>query len=113
MTPFEEQLKQALAHREPSPDFAARVIARAEGQRELTAVARMRGWLSQRRIWRLIPVMAAFVVMTGGTVYERRQHAAHGEAAKEKLLIAMRIAGVKLHRAQHRVFDIQTAEVTQ
>lgn len=113
MTPFEEQLKQALARREPSPDFAARVVAIAANGRKLSATARLQLWFHGTRTWRWAPAMAALLVMSGGAVYEQHQRAARGEAAKEKLLIAMRIAGSEMHRAQHRIFDVETAEATQ
>lgn len=113
MNDFEEQLKQALSRREPASDFAERVLAIAGSQSRPAAGVRLRLWFHRTRAWRLVPVMAALLMVTGGTVYEQHQRATRGEAAKEKLLVAMRIAGFTLHRAQHRIFDVEAGEVTQ
>ncbi len=111
MTRFEEQLTEALVRREPPGDFVLRVLTMAANQPKLTATARLSLWL--HRTWRLAPVMAALLVLSGGAVYEQHERATRGEAAKHQLLMAMRIAGSKLHRAQHRVFGIETAEVSR
>jgi len=113
MNEFEEQLKQALSRREPPSDFAERVLAIARNQSRPAAAARLRLWFHRTRAWRLVPVLAALLMMTGGTVYEQHRRAARGEAVKEQLLVAMHIAGSSLHRAQHRIFDVETGEVTQ
>jgi|SRR5581483_8705188 len=112
-TPFEEELKQAMTRREPPSDFAARVLARAACEPKRSRTAQLRLWFVRMHVWRLVPVMAALLVMSGGVVYEQHQHAVRGELAKQKLLVAMQIAGSKLHQAQRRVFDIQPAEVAQ
>lgn len=106
MTPFEEELKRAMQHKEPPEHFAARVLARAAREPKLNAEARF-------RIWRLAPAMAALLMMSGAGIYKQHQRAARGEAAKEKLLVAVYIAGSKLHHAQHRIFDVETEEVRQ
>ncbi|MGA8027795.1 MAG: MprA protease, GlyGly-CTERM protein-sorting domain-containing form [Bryobacteraceae bacterium] len=113
MRDFEEQLKRAMARCEPPEDFGARVLGRVAN--ESGRMQTNRGWVWFRGpwTWRLVPVTAALLLMSGGAIYQRREHAARGEAAKEKLLIAMRIAGSEMHRAQHHVFYIERAEVTQ
>ncbi len=113
MTPFEEQLKQALARREPSKDFTAHVLARSRDHENGSRTYRGRRWLDRLRMWRLVPVLAAFLAMTGGVVYEQHERAIRGEQAKEQLLVAVRIAGSKLHSAQRQVIDFETREVKQ
>ncbi len=112
MTPFEEQLKSAMARREPPGDFTARVLAKA-GRPVAEPGKWGPRWMERIRLWRLIPVLAMFLLMTGGAVYQQRQRAARGEAAKEKLLVAMQIAGSKLHDAQQHVIDVEGPEVNR
>jgi anti-sigma-K factor RskA len=106
MTPFEEQLRKAMARREPSRDFAARVLEKAR-QESTSGNRKNRSWLERLSFWRLIPVMAAFLLMTGGVVYQEHERAIRGEQAKEKLLIAMRIAGSKLRVARDHVISYE------
>ena len=106
MTPFEEELKKSLARHEPSTGFAERVVARAK-QQEREKAARAGNWLRKLRSWRLMPVLAALLVMTGGVVYQEHEREARGEAAKRQLLVAMRIAGSKLHDAQLVVREVE------
>ena len=64
MTPFEEELRQALKRREPAADFTARVMARAAAE---DAKKNSSFWFS----WRLGVETAAVAVLTlsGGVVY--------------------------------------------
>ena len=105
MTPFEEELKKALARREPSEGFAGRVLARVNADR---AKSPAHSSLLQRfRSWRLIPVLAGALVITGGIAYQQHEHETRGEAAKKQLLLAVRIAGSKLQYAQSRVEGVE------
>ena len=115
MTPFEEQLKQALARQEPSADFTSRVLAEAARRKKRTAAAGWREWLGRAwfqsplaQAWRLAPVMAAFLVLSGVVAYREHQREVQGQAAKQQLLQALRIAGTKLHHTQLRVMEIET-----
>lgn len=114
MTPFEEQLKKALARREPAADFTARVLARCGEEAESSPRNRFSKWLAAMRSWQLIAVTAAgIVVVTGSTAYQQHEREVRGEAAKRKLLLAMRIAGSKLQEAQQRVVEMESTEVQQ
>jgi anti-sigma-K factor RskA len=98
MTPFEEELRQALKRREPAADFTARVMARAAAEDP----KRNSGfWFS----WRLGLATAAVAVLTlsGGVVYQQHERSLRGLAAKRQLLIAIRITGTKLQQVQERV----------
>ena len=115
MTPFEEQLKQALARQEPSADFAGRVLAEAALQEKHGEAGRWRAWL--HNTWfktplmqarRLAPVMVVFLVMSGVLAYREHQREVQGQAAKQQLLQALRIAGTKLHHAHLRVVAMET-----
>lgn len=111
MKPFEEHLKEALARKEPPQDFANRVLEKARGQQPRLHRAGRVWWFQRAWAWRLAPVMAALVLMFAGVMYREHERTVRGELAKEKLLIAMRIAGSKLHDVQQHVMDIQDREV--
>lgn len=118
MTRLEEQLKEALAGREPSEDFAARVLAKAN-EEAAEARANRRGdwrdWLRAPAGWRLASAAACAVLLaaSGSVIYEQHEREARGEAAKEKLMTAVRIAGVKLQQVHRRVLDAEAMEVNQ
>ena len=81
---LEEELKQALARKEPAGDFDSRVGA---------ATRRRSNVMMMSRRW--VAAAAAVVVMVGaGEGY--RWH--RGQVAKEQVMLAMRIAGSKLNR---------------
>ena len=80
---FEQELKQALARKEPAAGFDGRVHARMHrGPRW------MANWLA---------IAATILVMAGGGE-AWRQH--QGQLAKEQVMTAIRIAGGKLNRVQ-------------
>ena len=58
--------------------------------------------------WRLAPVMAAFLVVSGVVAYREHQREVQGQVAKQQLLQALRIAGTKLHHTQLRVVAMET-----
>ena len=76
---LEQELTQALARKEPSAGFDARVRAR----------------LHRRPQW--LAIAATILVMIGGGE-AWRQH--QGQVAKEQVMTALRIAGSKLNRVQ-------------
>jgi hypothetical protein len=115
MTPFEEQLKQALAKQEPSADFTSRVLAEAARQERRKEARGWRAWFRKgwfqaplMPAWRLAPVVAAFLVMSGVVAYREHQREVEGQAAKQHLLQALRIAGTKLHRTQLKIVAMET-----
>jgi hypothetical protein len=102
---FEKQLKAALAKKEPSPFFEARVLGAAKRQaREHRASARM---------WWASGVAAALLVMTGSawqyqrTMQEQAQEQAAGKQAKASLELALKITSVKLQKISQKVEGIQ------
>jgi hypothetical protein len=80
---LEQELKQALARKEPAAGFDARVHRRM--------VRTMPRWMAA--------AAAVIVLASGGAMYRRHQ----GEQAKEQLLQAMRITSEKLNRVQGHV----------
>ena len=85
---LEKELKDALARKEPASGFDARVQA---------AVRRKPAWFVAPR-W--MAAAAALVVIVGaGEAYRWRR----GQQAKDKVMLAMRITGSTLSRAQMQV----------
>jgi len=82
---LEEELKQALARKEPDPGFDARV------QRRVSRRPAAPRWLAA--------AAAVLVIAGGGAIYRRHQ----GEQAKQQVMLAMKIAGSKLNEAQARI----------
>jgi hypothetical protein len=109
MTPFERDLQAALARKEPSHGFADRVLNAVEGQSKRRMSERR--WFAKAWAWRLAPLVAALLLVTGGALYHEHVRAVRGEAAKQELLTAVRIAGSKLHDARQHVIEIEGTEV--
>src|SRR6266516_2912451 len=101
MTPFEEQLKEALVRKERTQDFANRVLEKAKEQ-HLRAAVRER-WTRGDWEWRFARVTPALILVRGAAMYHEHQQTVSGEMAKEQLLIAVRIAGSKLQDTKERV----------
>jgi hypothetical protein len=57
--------------------------------------------------------MASLLIVSGGAVYWQHERTLRGEAAKEKLLVAMHIAGSELQQTRNRVFKLQGTETEQ
>jgi hypothetical protein len=114
MTRFEEQLKEALARREPSEDFTARVLAKVNkgaGKPE----SNWQAWFRPPATWRLAgaAVCGVLLAASGSLFYEQHERDVRGEAAKEKLMTAVRIAGVKLQQVHRHVLNAEAVEVDQ
>jgi hypothetical protein len=116
--PIETALRQAL-RREPAPEgLDARILARVAERTRANSKPLVSGWLEglfsqpiARSITRWATVAAlAVALVTGGLEYlnqqrERRERA-EGEAAKQQLMLALRIAGSKLQLAKSKVNQI-------
>ena len=101
MDDLEQQLKNAMARKGPSPFFEARVLNAVKRQaRGRSAAMRLR-WFS---------AIAAGLVLTTGVIWERErafQERAAGEAAKARLELALKITSIKLQTIQQRVESLQ------
>lgn len=104
MTPFEDQLKAALARREPPEGFAERVLSRME---ELPRPRRSSNG------WRLALAAAAIFALISGAAYHEHERHVRGEEAKQKLMLALHIASSKLQQTQQKVNQVETDEVMQ
>jgi hypothetical protein len=98
---LEQQLKAALARKDPSPFFEARVLAAAKRQGQ----ARHANF----RMWWASAVAASLLIVTGSAwQYEKavRERAA-GEDAKARLELALKVTSVKLQRISMKVEGIR------
>ena len=101
MQSFEDELRSALRRKEPSPDFADRVLARVP-----TGLPR-RPLGPARRPWAAgVAALAASVLLASGAVGYRYYQ---GERAKSQVLLAVRIAAAKLNKAQKKVQMLNSA----
>ncbi len=107
MDRFEQELRDAM-RREPAPEwFADSVLARIRDEQQSRGKALSRfslpaGWL------RWAAGLAMLVVVLGGLRFEQvRQERIQGEAAKQQLILALKVTGSKLRIAQERVHAIQ------
>jgi hypothetical protein len=87
---LEQELKNALSRKEPPPDFAGRVLARVN-RRAPSPVWRHSRWLA---------AAAALLVITGGAAAYREHQ---GLVAKEQVMLAFRIAAVKVNHIQAHI----------
>ncbi len=123
MTCFEDELKNALRRQEPPDGFADRVLARAaeQGSRHVKP-SWSDSWLriftqpfAPENLLRWAAVAAVAVVLVVGGVHYRnvqvQRERAQGEAAKARLLLALRIAGSKLQLAKARVDQINSDSI--
>jgi hypothetical protein len=95
MDRLEEQLRGALARKEPSAGFADRVATAAAADRRVVRMPMPR--------WAM--AAAATIVLGVGSGLAYRQH--QGEVAKEQVMTAMRITAVKLNRIQAHVREVR------
>ena len=94
MSSLDDELRSALRRREPLPDFTERVLARVAaapvGRAPRVSLAGVR-WVAA--------MAATLLLAAGGLEYRHYQ----GERAKDQVLLAVRIAGSKLNKAQKKV----------
>lgn len=105
MDRFEEKLRDALRCQKPSHDFEPRVAARVSG------AERHRSWWSSVVTWpqlRWATVATLGLLLFGGIAYQREEQLqrARGEAAKQQVMIALRIAGSKMKLARDKVQNL-------
>src|SRR5216684_3530973 len=100
MDDVEQQIKNSLARKEPPPWLEAKILAAAEQQPDT------RPWWQARLRW--VSALAAAAVLVTGLVWQRERAAQDriaGEAAKQRLKLALKITSEKLQKIQHEVVD--------
>lgn len=101
--PCEKLLRNALRRKEPPPGFAARVEARVKHRQRLWWSA----WFGRvQRQWAAVVVLL-FAVLGGAYVQRVREHRrVDGEVAKQRVMLALQIAGAKVRLAQTMVHQL-------
>lgn len=102
MSQLEENLKRALQRIDPPAGFTERVLARAaqaerEEPKSIPQWARFFGTGGPR--WAAACAVCVLLAASGA-LYEHDLQRRRGEAAKEQLMLALRITGSKLQIAQ-------------
>jgi len=111
MSRLDDELRWALRRREPSQDFAERVLARIALQDAAPKPARGSWWraLLPGPRWAMVGALACLLAVTVGVhryrVNERTR--AEGEVAKAQVMLALQIASAKLNFAQRKVLSHQ------
>ena len=100
MEDFEQHIKNSLARKEPPPWLEAKILAAAERE------SPRRPWFQRGLRW--ASALAAMAVLITGIAWQREreiQERIAGEAAKERLKLALKITSEKLQKIQHEVVD--------
>jgi hypothetical protein len=112
MTLPENELKNALRRREAPEGFTERVLARVAQQKARPAYTESLLNFFTRPMLRWATVAAMCTVLVAGGFYYRhaqelkaQRERAQGEAAKQQLMLALRIAGSKLQLAKGKVYE--------
>jgi len=111
MNDFEEQLKHALRRRDPSEGFADLVLTRLAEERSQRPVGE-RAWNLWPRL-RWVSAMAVLILVVSGVVYkvrERHDEEIEARAAKQQVMLALRITGSKLRIAKQKVKAVESGE---
>ena len=111
-TRLEAALRAALQHQQPSPGFAERVEAKL-----LAQDARRSGWtiLHPHSTWLQIAIAAVLllaIIIPMGLRLQHRAQVAKGEAARDQVLLALRITGTQLRTIQHRTRFIDASPLS-
>lgn len=100
MDPLEEQLKNALRREQPRAGFAGRVRARVavrEGK------PRRVGWFSLPQLRWVVAILLCVGLVAGVSYRHGKAERARGEAAKQQVYVALRLAGAKMQLAESKV----------
>ncbi|HTB13631.1 MAG TPA: hypothetical protein VK752_18775 [Bryobacteraceae bacterium] len=100
MDDLEKQIKEALAKKEPSPFFEARVLGAVKRQQKEHRASSRLWWAS---------AMAAMLLAITGSVWQHERNVreeAAGKEAKARLELALKITSVKLQRISRKVEGI-------
>jgi hypothetical protein len=97
---FEDDLRLALRREQAPPDFAARVMASAEGQTRIHALRPSR---SAYKAWAAMAAGIALMVLVPAAVdrqQEQERQAREGVLAEKQLVRALRLTGRQLKMTQ-------------
>lgn len=108
-------LHGALRRQEAPAGFEERVLARLAERNSTQPTIRV-SWLrffAQPLVrWAAFAAVSTATIL-GAHIYQVRRERAEGEAAKQRLMLALRIAGSKLQLARSRVNEIHTDQTNE
>jgi hypothetical protein len=108
---MDDALKNVLRRQEAPDGFADRLMARAAQRHSTPEPIRRDSWLRflARPLvrWAALAAVAASMVLSVHE-YQPRRERAEGEDAKQRLMMALHIAGAKLQLARAKVNEIST-----
>jgi len=109
---IDEQLKQALRRCEAPEGFADRVAARVEREASFTRPHLVWTlWRGPSLRWAAIAALIAIAVTGIGYQIHERQQEAEARAAKQQVMLALRITGSKLRVAKEKVKGVETGKL--
>jgi hypothetical protein len=100
MNRLEYELRNAMKRKEPPPGFDGRVLARTAGG-ERNASPRLFG--RRALAWGLAGVLCIMLCIAGIEYRKAREEMADGEAAKQQLMLALRIAGDQMQFVRSKI----------
>ena len=100
MDPLEEQLKNALRREQPRTGLALRVRARIAVQKKRAARA---GWSWLPSFEWVLGILVCVGIVAGASYRHERIERSRGEAAKQQVYVALRLAGAKMQLAESKV----------
>ena len=112
MDHLEEQLKKALGKEDPPPGFSARVLARIAGRKKQQPATHWGSRFFPYPAWRVALagglaclILLGGMMLMGGVARRQRQERERmrAEAAKNQLLLALRITSSELNRVRQVV----------
>jgi hypothetical protein len=116
MTHLEDELRNALKHKETPPGFAGRLVKRIRAETSAT-----KSWGERytsifrhpRTAWCVGVAAVILSIVIGITQYRSYQRGQlEGEQVKTQLMLALKIAGNKLSLAQRRVLEMQNRHLS-
>jgi hypothetical protein len=99
MSRLENKLREALKREEPPSGFTERVLARTHETKK-NAWTGIFAWPRFR--WGSAGALCLMLVLLS-IAYRQREEIARGEAAKEQLMLALRIAGDQMQLVQSKI----------
>ncbi|HKT23929.1 MAG TPA: hypothetical protein VJR04_04970 [Terriglobales bacterium] len=109
MNDLEKQLRSAMRRCDPPAGFADRVMAQTHQEAGRESLRKIDFWnLGPKLRWAAIPALAVLLVFGFWfRTYELRQQEKEALAAKQQVMLALRITGSKLRMAKAKVKAVE------
>ena len=109
MNDLEKQLRSALRRCDPPAGFADRVMAQIHQDADRDSQRKTGSWNWWLKLrWAAVPALAAILIFGFWfRSYEQRQQEKEALAAKQQVMLALRITGSKLRMAKAKVKAVE------